>query len=298
MRVLILGGGGTLGAFSAGALRVLAAAGWQADAYIGSSAGSINLLRTLAGGPDAPARFWATLDWKQLVRESLVHNVRRAGLLNPERFHARVDAGVDYEALWQDRRPIGFIVVDLATGGVRLRGNRTEGSAFDVQRIAHASFAVPPLLPPVRVHDRLLADGGLLYNAPLDAAWRLGATEIVYLCNVQVLPPQQWSRDSTLQAALRYAEIFARRASNVGFADAHITEGRFRGVPFLSIAPPPGVRAGRLLASMLPTPRTMQRLIRNGEIRAREALALAGDFGDQITHGRQGPHFAHTGIGN
>ena len=50
MKVLILGGGGTLGAFSAGALRALEAEGWRADACIASSAGGINLLRASAGG--------------------------------------------------------------------------------------------------------------------------------------------------------------------------------------------------------------------------------------------------------
>ena len=45
MKVLILGGGGTLGAFSAGALRALEERGFRPDAMIGSSAGGIKVIR-------------------------------------------------------------------------------------------------------------------------------------------------------------------------------------------------------------------------------------------------------------
>ena len=58
MKVLILGGGGTLGAFSAGALRALEQRGFVPDAMIGSSAGGINMLRWLVGGAEEAIRFW------------------------------------------------------------------------------------------------------------------------------------------------------------------------------------------------------------------------------------------------
>ena len=61
MKLLILGGGGTLGAFSAGALEVVLEAAWRPDTWIGSSAGAINLLRCFAAGPSAPANFWRSI---------------------------------------------------------------------------------------------------------------------------------------------------------------------------------------------------------------------------------------------
>ena len=86
MRVLILGGGGTLGAFSAGALRSLEAAGWRADACIASSAGGINLLRSMVGGPNEAAKFWSALDWKWIVSDFFRHNPINGGVLDPKRF--------------------------------------------------------------------------------------------------------------------------------------------------------------------------------------------------------------------
>ena len=296
MRVLILGGGGTLGAFSAGALRTLAHAGWNFDACIGSSAGSINLLRYLAGGPDAPAAFWTSLRWTELAFEGLRRDLLVNGLLDPMKFNERVDAGVDYARLLADPRPVGFIVVDLGTGKVSVRGNRTESDVQALREVAHASYAVPPLLPPVRLGTRVLADGGLLQNAPLEAALKLGATEIVYLCNVQVLPRERSQNFSDFDAAVRYMEIFFRRASNVGFADAHITGGRYHDVPFLTIAPPTTLALDSLLRWMLPSRRAMSLVVHKGEELAREALLMAANAHRGTSAGSSDPAFAHTNI--
>jgi predicted acylesterase/phospholipase RssA len=81
--------------------------------------------------------------------------------------------------------------------------------------VSRGAYALPPLLPPVPLGDELLADGGLLHNAPLDAAVKLGATEIVYLCNVHAIPRAGFRKTSTVRSAWRYADIFFRRASNV-----------------------------------------------------------------------------------
>jgi NTE family protein len=298
MRVLILGGGGTLGAFSAGALRALAQAGWESDAAIGSSAGSINLLRATVGGPDEAVRFWTSLRWPELLWGGVRAGMRRDGLLDVTAFRARVDEGVDYERLLVASHPVGFIVCDLESGKVSVRGNRTEKSAEDLRAVAHAAFAIPPLFGPVQMGSHFLADGGLLHNVPLDAAMKLGATEIVYLCNVQVLPHEGWEPTRTVSATTRYLEIFFRRASNVGFADAHITEGRYHGIPFLTIAPPRALPLDSLLKWTLPTPRSMQQLVRHGEMRARLALAAARDHGHRIAPERvEAPDFARTGVG-
>lgn len=283
MRVLILGGGGTLGAFSAGALRALEQAGWRADACIASSAGGINLLRSMVGGPEEAERFWSSLDWKWIVSDLFHHNPVRGGVLDPERFRARVEASVDWGAVMNDPRTLGWLVVDLKTGRVCVRGNRTEKDLESLRTVVHASYALPPLLAPLPLGDTLLADGGLLRNAPLEFALDMGATEIVYLCNVQVAPHKEW-RSARIPAAMgRYLDIYVRRASNIGFADAPIVEGRFHGVPFLAIAPPEKISFRDMIGSMVPTSDRMRRLIELGESSAREALRNAYRVG---THER------------
>lgn len=272
MKALILGGGGTLGAFSAGALQALESRGWSPELCIGSSAGGINLLRSTVGGADAAVEFWSSLDWKDLLREAFRESLFNGGLLGEKAFYERVERGVDFEALHRDPRQIGFLVVDMETGRVSVRGNRTEPSADALRTVSRAAYALPPLLPPVRDGERFLADGGLLHNAPLEAALRLGATEIVYLCNVQVLPHEGYTRLSTMPATGRYLDIFFRRASNVGFADQEITEHLWRGVPLLVIAPPPTQGLSSLLRTMMPSEKGLGALIELGRVRAKEAI--------------------------
>lgn len=273
MKVLILGGGGTLGAFSAGALSALEARGFVPDAMIGSSAGGINMLRWLVGGADAAVRFWCETASTRMLARGLLHGDNfSSGILDAAWFRSRVEAGVDFEAMMRDPRALAFLVVDMKTGAVRVRGNRTESGADALRAISRAAYALPPLLPPVPFDGELLADGGLLHNAPLNAAVKLGATEIVYLCNVHALPHGEFSPSSTARSTWRYAEIFFRRASNVGFADVELSGGRFRGVPFLAIAPPASLRFGSLLRWMLPRVDAVQHLVEAGRSSANEAL--------------------------
>ena len=274
MKVLILGGGGTLGAFSAGALRALEQRGFEPDAMIGSSAGGINMLRWLVGGAEEAVRFWRESANPRMLARGLLHGENfSAGLLDAEWFRGRVERGIDFGLVMKDRRPLSFLVVDLKTGKVSVRGNRTEPSVNALRAVARAAYALPPLLPPVALGDEMLADGGLLYNAPLNAAVKLGATEIVYLCNVHALPRKGFMPSSTARSSWRYAEIFFRRASNVGFADAEITGGRFRDVPFLAVAPPSDLRFGSLLRWMVPRMDAVQHLALAGYESAKNALA-------------------------
>lgn len=287
-RVLFLGGGGTLGAFSAGALEVLLASGWQPDVWIGSSAGAINLLRCFAGGPTAPAAFWRRIGPLELLRQLVTHDPRK-GLLHAPRFRAAVDEGLDYAALHRDPRTFGFIVVDLVTGQVTVRTNRTERTPEALRTVAAAAYALPPLLPPIPHGAELLSDGGLLRNAPLHVATELGATEIVYLNNVHALPHTEPPRArapgrSILRSAFRYADVFFRRASNVGYVDAEIVENRYHGVPFLTIAPPATLAIGSMLRWMRPTTNAMAFLIEQGRESARKALATS-----RLRDGLRGP---------
>ena len=206
-------------------------------------------------GAAAAIRFWRdTARFRSIARGVLQGTGRSGAILDPSWFHARVEEGVSFDALMGDRRPLSFLVADLHTGRVSVRGNRTERSGEALRAVSRGAYALPPLLPPVTLGGELLVDGGLLHNAPLTAAVELGATEIVYLCNVHALPAKGFeSPPSTIAFAWRYAEIFFRRASNVGFVDAEIVDGRFRDVPFLAIAPPASIRFGSLLRWMLPT---------------------------------------------
>ncbi|GAC1365536.1 MAG: hypothetical protein NVSMB47_16880 [Polyangiales bacterium] len=167
-----------------------------------------------------------------------------------------------------------------------VRGNRTETSVDALRAVAHGSFALPPLLSAVPLDGACLADGGLMRNAPLEHALTLGATEIVYLCNVQVAPRAGWHLATSMpRTLLRYANIYFRRASNVGYADAPIVEAKYHGVPFLTIAPPPSLR---LSSALLPTARSMRSLVDLGEECALRAIEEARHVAPEIVPSARG----------
>ena len=119
MKVLILGGGGTLGAFSAGALQALEEHRFVPDVMIGSSAGGINMLRYLVGGAGEATSFWCSVARMRTVVRGLIHGRNfTEGLLNARWFRARVEQGVDFDRMMRDKRNLAFLVVDMKTGKV------------------------------------------------------------------------------------------------------------------------------------------------------------------------------------
>jgi len=78
-----------------------------------------------------------------------------------------------------DELPIPFraIATDIETGEVIVL---SEGNLAEA---IHASFAIPGLISPVEINDRLLVDGGLVSNVPVRAVRDMGA-DIVIAVNV------------------------------------------------------------------------------------------------------------------
>jgi NTE family protein len=202
--VLVLQGGGALGAYQAGVYQALHDAGIEPDWVIGTSIGAINAA-LIAG--NAPARrperlraFWhhveqhgagGALPWFGVGRawDNLATLWRgipsmfapnAAALAGP---HAPV--GIE-AASWYDTSPLrGMLAgsVDftrLGEHGTRLtvgavHANTGEMRYFDSQtqalRVDHvmASAALPPAFPAVRIDGEPYWDGGIYSNTPLEA---------------------------------------------------------------------------------------------------------------------------------
>lgn len=203
--VLVLQGGGALGAYQAGVYEALSAAGHQPDWVSGISVGAINAA-LIAGNP--PERrverlraFWEQVSSK-LLAPSVVPGEHGRELFNeasaawavafglPGFFTPRVPPAFVYppgapEALsMYDTRPLRTTLEDLAdferinSGPMRLSieavdlqtGNSTY---FDSRKQTigpehvMASAALPPGFPPIEIDGMHYWDGGLVSNTPL-----------------------------------------------------------------------------------------------------------------------------------
>jgi NTE family protein len=205
-RVLVLQGGGALGAYQAGVYEALAGAGLEPEWLAGISIGAINAA-IIAGNPPATRverlrEFWTqvTSGWslgllsrsdelRALIGEANIGWAMAAGVpgfFEPRAMSPLLMAGGGPEALsFYDTAPlkatlerlIDFDRINakqtrLSIGAVNIRtGNFTY---FDNthQKIAPehimASGALPPGLPPIEIDGAWYWDGGLVSNTPLE----------------------------------------------------------------------------------------------------------------------------------
>jgi len=205
--VLVLQGGGALGAYQVGVYQALSEAGIEPDWVIGTSIGAINA-SIIAGSPkgeriDRLADFWRRMEHGQYIGGPFVPAWAAAAARNmlavtqgipaffqpnPAAFvspHAPLgseDAG--YYSTGPLRRTLEDLVDldQLNSGEVRLtvgasNVRTSEMRYFDSRDMAlhiehvMASGALPPAFPAVRIDGELFWDGGILSNTPVEVVF-------------------------------------------------------------------------------------------------------------------------------
>lgn len=204
LTALVLSGGGARGLAHVGVLAVLAAQNVPVDLVVGTSMGAVIGAMYASGlTPAEIEREIGTIDWDDVFRDqagprALDYRQRRAAAAFPPGFEIGYDAGqfripqgvfagqklrlalreilfptvgvADFDRL---AVPFRAVALDLESGEtVRLGGG-------DVTTAVMASMAVPGVFPPVSFAGRLLVDGGITANLPVEAAIALGAERII-----------------------------------------------------------------------------------------------------------------------
>lgn len=201
--VLVLQGGGALGAFQVGAFQALHEAGIEPTWIIGTSIGAINAA-LIAGNP--PDRRMAALDqfWLSVTQQSIspsawpevaatlndlgIMTRGVPGFFRPNSsawFGLKAELGVERAAFYETS-PLRKTLLELIDVGLLSAGSPrltmgavqvTSGAMryFDSNRdtlgIDHvlASGALPPAFPAVRIDGDAYWDGGIYSNTPIEA---------------------------------------------------------------------------------------------------------------------------------
>ncbi len=195
--VVVLGGGGSLGAFQAGGLLALLEAGVPVDALAGCSAGALNAAFLAADPSLARARelaaFWADPLTQRVLSPSTWSRLRGlAGALT-----ARGDALLDARPLRRlvaaqlTAHEVSELAVPLHVTTTCLDcGRAVHHASGPLAEVLMASCALPGLLPPVALPDgHRHVDGGVVCGVPVEAALaRAGEQDRVLVLDCGLAP--------------------------------------------------------------------------------------------------------------
>ena len=169
---VVLSGGGARGFAHIGALAELEADGIDVDRYGGCSMGSFIAAMAAAG--------WSARDIRDRCHEELVrhspfndYTLPRVALIRSRKAARMFDRLFGEMTMEELAKPLFTVSADLLSSRlvVHRRGSLTEAVG--------ASMSIPGLVPPLSRSGRLLVDGGVLNNLPIDAMADSGEGPIV-----------------------------------------------------------------------------------------------------------------------
>lgn len=188
---LVLGGGGARGALQVGALYALLEANIHPDLLVGASIGAVNATALAMRGVATSNIVSLVQDWRAAAAADLLPSSAWRLMMRTmfDRVTHRPDhrlrdfiiaRGLTPDLRFGDIRGVKLILVatDLNTGCMVLYGQ--DPRQFVLEGVL-ASTALPPWAQPLEKDGRLLMDGGVIGNLPIEPAVALGAAEIIAL---------------------------------------------------------------------------------------------------------------------
>ena len=248
--VLVLQGGGALGAYQAGVYQALHEAALEPDWIIGTSIGAINAALIAGNAPehrlsrlasfwrkveyDLPANVLSSLPWGgPFARMMSVANGIH-GFFTPNReamfgsawplgaeaaahystapLRATLGELVDFDRINRREVRVSVGAASVCTGQMRYFDSRD--LQFTIDHVM-ASCALPPAFPAVRIGDALYWDGGILSNTPLEAIFDDNPRHDALIFSVHVWNPAGTEPSTIGQVITRQKDVqFASRSQN------------------------------------------------------------------------------------
>jgi NTE family protein len=233
---LVLSAGGMFGAYQAGVWNVLSRR-FQPDLVVGTSAGALNGWAIAGGCPPAElVDMWRAPATGGLMRRRFPF-VPWKGFIDPTALARQVQ---DWYARFQPRVPYSATLVEVP----RLRQVRVPHEQITPAHLM-ASCAVPFGYPPVRINGKLYVDGGLLDILPIWAAAEMGATRVIAVNALPVMPSHP------LRALLRVVRLVGQKPAGVAGPDLVVIR--------------PRTPLGSIRDALTWNPENMRRWIQQGE---------------------------------
>ena len=171
---LVLGGGAARGFAHIGVIRVLEQERIPVDLVVGTSVGSL-IGALYAGHRDSFELEWTAFQLEQsdLFDFGLMNAVMGMGYAKGAKLEKFVQEKVAQRDIENLRVPFAAVATDLNWG------HRVVLDTGPVAPAVRASSAIPGVFEPVRHQGKLLVDGGLVDNIPIDVAREKGADLVI-----------------------------------------------------------------------------------------------------------------------
>ncbi len=171
---LVLGGGAARGFAHIGVIRVLEQEHIPVDLVVGTSVGSL-IGAIYASEKDSFDLEWTAFQLEQddLFDFRLMNAVVGMGYAKGDRLEAFVKAKVKVADIEQLKVPFAAVATDLNWG------QRVVLDRGSIARAVRASSAIPGVFEPVSHAGKLLVDGGVVDNIPVDVAREKGADIVI-----------------------------------------------------------------------------------------------------------------------
>lgn len=164
---IALSGGATLGAAHIGVLQVLEREGIRPDFVAGTSAGALVGAVYCAGVPlDELADLFINMKWPTLIKLSIPRPISLFDMQPMDKVIKKIIGDCDFKDL---KIPFAAIGCDLMTG------ERVVLDHGPVAPAIRASASVPGIFTPVEIDGRMLVDGGVVDNLPVEQIRAMGA---------------------------------------------------------------------------------------------------------------------------
>lgn len=245
--VLVLQGGGALGAYQLGVYQAMHEAGVEPDWVIGTSIGAINGAIIVGNRPeerlDKLRAFWHRMERNALgfaaVPRALANlvtvgqgipaffqpnlsawwqpdaklGVEHAAFYGTAPLHETLRELVDFDYLNRCKTRLTVGAVNARTGAMRYFDSQRERLCAEH---VMASGALPPAFPAVRIDGEPYWDGGIYSNTPIEAVLDDEPRRSSVIFSVQVWNPDGSEPQSVLEVLDKHKEIqYASRASNI-----------------------------------------------------------------------------------
>lgn len=167
---LALGGGAVLGAAHIGVLRTIKENEIPVNYISGTSIGAfVAALYAFGKGWEEIRDIAMDISWSDISKISLT----RFGLLSNKKIRAVLTKHIGDSNIEEANIPLAIVATDVTSGEKIVLD---KGSVVDA---VMASTCLPGIFKPVEINGRMLVDGGIVENVPINTVKKMGAKYII-----------------------------------------------------------------------------------------------------------------------